>query len=108
MTASWRATVLTLFPEVFPGPLGASLAGRGLRDGLWRLDALDMRAFGIGRHRSVDDTPFGGGAGMVLPDLTIACGEGAVRLLEVQRAGKSAARAADFLRGLQHPLARVS
>jgi tRNA (guanine37-N1)-methyltransferase len=75
MTA-WRATVLTLFPGVFPGPLGASLAGRGLRDGLWRLDALDIRAFGIGRHRSVDDTPFGGGAGMVLrPDVVdAACG----------------------------------
>ncbi len=75
-TAAWRATVLTLFPEVFPGPLGASLAGRGLREGLWRLDALDMRAFGIGRHCSVDDTPFGGGAGMVLrPDVVdAACG----------------------------------
>jgi tRNA (guanine37-N1)-methyltransferase len=73
MTTPWRATVLTLFPEVFPGPLGASLAGRGLRDGLWRLDALDMRPFGIGRHRSVDDTPFGGGAGMVLrPDVVDA------------------------------------
>lgn len=73
---TWRATVLTLFPEMFPGPLGASLAGRGLREGLWRLDALDIRAFGIGRHRSVDDTPFGGGAGMVLrPDvLDAACG----------------------------------
>ena len=73
---TWRATVLTLFPEVFPGPLGASLAGRGLRDRLWRLDALDMRAFGVGRHRSVDDTPFGGGAGMVLrPDVVdAACG----------------------------------
>jgi tRNA (guanine37-N1)-methyltransferase len=78
MTA-WRATVLTLFPEVFPGPLGASLAGRGLRDGLWRLDALDMRAFGIGRHRSVDDTPFGGGAGMVLrPDVVDAACEAAL------------------------------
>ena len=75
MTA-WHATVLTLFPEMFPGPLGASLAGRGLREGLWRLDALDIRAFGIGRHRSVDDTPFGGGAGMVLrPDVVdAACG----------------------------------
>ena len=70
---TWRATVLTLFPEVFPGPLGASLAGRGLRDGLWKLDALDMRPFGVGRHRSVDDTPFGGGAGMVLrPDVVDA------------------------------------
>lgn len=72
----WHATVLTLFPEVFPGPLGASLAGRGLREGLWRLDTIDIRAFGIGRHRSVDDTPFGGGAGMVLrPDVVdAACG----------------------------------
>ncbi|GAA0569360.1 tRNA (guanosine(37)-N1)-methyltransferase TrmD [Craurococcus roseus] len=75
----WRATVLTLFPEVFPGPLGASLAGRGLREGLWRLDALDMRPFGIGRHRSVDDTPFGGGAGMVLrPDVVDAACEAAL------------------------------
>jgi tRNA (guanine37-N1)-methyltransferase len=78
MTMPWRATVLTLFPEVFPGPLGASLARRGLRDGLWQLDALDMRAFGIGRHRSVDDTPFGGGAGMVLrPDVVDAACEAA-------------------------------
>ena len=70
---TWHATVLTLFPEVFPGPLGASLAGRGLREGLWRFDALDMRPFGLGRHRSVDDTPFGGGAGMVLrPDVVDA------------------------------------
>ena len=79
MTMPWRATVLTLFPEVFPGPLGASLAGRGLRDELWQLDALDIRAFGIGRHRSVDDTPFGGGAGMVLrPDVVDAACEAAL------------------------------
>jgi tRNA (guanine37-N1)-methyltransferase len=79
MTTPWRATVLTLFPEMFPGPLGASLAGRGLRDGLWALDALDMRAFGVGRHRSVDDTPFGGGAGMVLrPDVVDAACEAAL------------------------------
>jgi len=79
MTTPWRATILTLFPEVFPGPLGASLAGRGLRDGLWQLDARDMRAFGIGRHRSVDDTPFGGGAGMVLrPDVVDAACEAAL------------------------------
>jgi tRNA (guanine37-N1)-methyltransferase len=79
MTTPWRATILTLFPEVFPGPLGASLAGRGLRDRLWQLDARDMRAFGIGRHRSVDDTPFGGGAGMVLrPDVVDAACEAAL------------------------------
>lgn len=63
---SWRATVLSLFPEMFPGPLGLSLAGRALRRGIWSLDAHDLRAYGIGRHRAVDDTPFGGGAGMVL------------------------------------------
>jgi tRNA (guanine37-N1)-methyltransferase len=70
---TWQATVLTLFPEMFPGPLGHSLAGRALADGVWRLDARDIRAHGTGRHRSVDDTPFGGGAGMVLrPDVVHA------------------------------------
>jgi tRNA (guanine37-N1)-methyltransferase len=63
---SFRVSVLTLFPELFPGPLGASLAGRALAAGLWQLEAIDIRAFGTGRHRSVDDTPYGGGAGMVL------------------------------------------
>lgn len=67
---SWHASVLTLFPEMFPGPLAHSLAGRALRDGVWRLDALDIRGFATDRHRSVDDTPFGGGAGMVMrPDV---------------------------------------
>jgi tRNA (guanine37-N1)-methyltransferase len=63
---SWRASVLTLFPGMFPGPLGASLAGRALAQGLWSLDAVDIRDFATDRHRSVDDTPFGGGAGMVM------------------------------------------
>lgn len=63
---AWRATVLTLFPEMFPGPLGVSLAGQALAAGIWQLDALPIREFGIGRHRQVDDTPAGGGAGMVL------------------------------------------
>ncbi len=62
----WRALVVTLFPELFPGPLGASLAGDALRTGLWALETLFIRDFGIGRHRAVDDTPAGGGAGMVL------------------------------------------
>ena len=62
----WHATVVTLFPELFPGPLGASLAGDALKRGLWRLDTVALRDFGIGRHRQVDDTPAGGGAGMVL------------------------------------------
>jgi tRNA (guanine37-N1)-methyltransferase len=62
----WRATVLTLFPELFPGPLAASLSGKALKQAIWSLNAVNLRDFGIGRHRSVDDTPFGGGAGMVL------------------------------------------
>jgi tRNA (guanine37-N1)-methyltransferase len=66
MTAPWRATVLTLFPEMFPGPLGVSLAGRALAAGLWALDARDIRNSATDRHRSVDDTPAGGGPGMVL------------------------------------------
>lgn len=67
---SWRASVLTLFPEAFPGPLGHSLAGRALEGGIWSLDAHDIRAHATDRHRTVDDTPFGGGAGMVMrPDV---------------------------------------
>ena len=62
----WRATVLTLFPEMFPGPLGVSLAGRALASGLWALEARDIRDHATDRHRSVDDTPAGGGPGMVL------------------------------------------
>ena len=58
----WHASVLTLFPEMFPGPLGQSLAGKALREGRWALDAVDIRGFATDRHRSVDDTPFGGGA----------------------------------------------
>lgn len=64
--APWQAVVLTLFPEAFPGPLGLSLAGQALTEGKWRLRAVDIRAFGHGRHRIVDDTPAGGGAGMVM------------------------------------------
>ncbi len=62
----WRATVLTLFPEMFPGPLGVSLAGKALTTGLWALEARDIRDSATDRHRSVDDTPAGGGPGMVL------------------------------------------
>ncbi|MGJ5133619.1 tRNA (guanosine(37)-N1)-methyltransferase TrmD [Bradyrhizobium oligotrophicum] len=62
----WRATVLTLFPEMFPGPLGVSLAGRALGSGIWALEARDIRASATDKHRSVDDTPAGGGPGMVL------------------------------------------
>lgn len=63
---TWRATVLTLFPEMFPGPLGVSLAGKALAAGLWTLEARDIRNSATDRHRSVDDTPAGGGPGMVL------------------------------------------
>jgi tRNA (guanine37-N1)-methyltransferase len=64
--AGWTARVLTLFPEMFPGPLGHSLTGRALESGLWGLETLQIRNFARDRHRSVDDTPAGGGAGMVL------------------------------------------
>jgi tRNA (guanine37-N1)-methyltransferase len=63
---TFRATVLTLFPEMFPGPLGLSLAGRALAAGTWTLEARNIRDHGIGAHRMVDDTPAGGGAGMVM------------------------------------------
>ena len=67
---SFSADVITLFPELFPGPLGASVIGRGLADGLWSLEATHLREFATDRHRTVDDTPSGGGAGMVLkPDI---------------------------------------
>src|SRR5690349_25123065 len=63
---TWRATVLTIFPEMLPGPLAHSLAGKALRAGLWRLETVDIRDFARDKHRSVDDSPFGGGAGMVM------------------------------------------
>ncbi|RQP06813.1 MAG: tRNA (guanosine(37)-N1)-methyltransferase TrmD [Paracoccus sp. BP8] len=67
---AWTAQVITLFPEAFPGVLGLSLTGRALSEGLWNLRSIDLRPFGIGRHRNVDDTPAGGGAGMVIrPDV---------------------------------------
>lgn len=63
---SFRATCLTLFPEAFPGILGVSIVGNALRQGIWELETLDIREFGLGKHRTVDDTPSGGGAGMVM------------------------------------------
>ncbi|WP_448664997.1 tRNA (guanosine(37)-N1)-methyltransferase TrmD [Sphingomonas sp. CJ20] len=63
---TFAATVVTLYPEMFPGPLGISLAGRALREGRWSLDTVQIRDFAIDKHRTVDDTPAGGGAGMVL------------------------------------------
>ena len=70
---AWEARIVTLFPEAFPGVLGASLTGKALQDGLWRLNTIDLRTFGLTKHRNVDDTPYGGGAGMVLrPDVVSA------------------------------------
>ena len=66
MTHTWRATVLTIFPEMFPGPLGMSLAGKALAEAKWALTTIDIRDFATDKHRSVDDTPAGGGAGMVM------------------------------------------
>ncbi len=63
---AWTAKVITLFPSAFPGVLGESLTGKALQDGLWQLQAIDLRTFGKGKHRDVDDTPAGGGAGMVI------------------------------------------
>src|SRR5262245_12886243 len=66
----WRASVLSIFPEMFPGPLGMSLAGRALAAGLWHLQALDIRSYALDKHRMVDDTPASGGPGMVMkPDV---------------------------------------
>src|SRR3954466_15209468 len=82
----WHATVLTIFPEMFPGPLGLSLAGKALEKGLWALDAVDIRDHATDKHRTVDDTPAGGGPGMVMKANVLAraidaAGEGRPRLL---------------------------
>jgi tRNA (guanine37-N1)-methyltransferase len=70
---AWQATVFTIFPEMFPGPLGCSLAGKALAEGLWRLQTVDIRDFARDKHRTVDDAPFGGGPGMVMrPDIVDA------------------------------------
>jgi tRNA (guanine37-N1)-methyltransferase len=76
----WQARVLTLFPEMFPGPLGQSLAGKALERGAWALEAIDIRTFATDKHRTVDDTPFGGGPGMVMrPDVVDAALDFATR-----------------------------
>jgi tRNA (guanine37-N1)-methyltransferase len=92
MTAPWTATVLTLFPEMFPGPLGHSLAGKALAEGIWRLETVDIRDFARDKHRSVDDAPFGGGPGMVMrPDVVddaVAATERAGPLLYLSPRGR--------------------
>ena len=70
LSGIWTARIITLFPEAFPGVLGESLTGKALKDGKWQIETTDLRQFGEGKHRNVDDTPAGGGAGMVLrPDV---------------------------------------
>ena len=86
MTAPWTARVVTLFPEMFPGPLGHSLCGKALGGGLWTLRTFNIRDYAADRHRTVDDTPFGGGPGMVMrPDVVDAA-------LQAATAGTVAAR----------------
>jgi tRNA (guanine37-N1)-methyltransferase len=89
---SWQATVLTIFPEMLPGPLAYSLAGKALKNGVWALDVVDIRDFATDRHRSVDDAPFGGGPGMVLrPDVLDAAiigARGAGPLINLSPRGK--------------------
>jgi tRNA (guanine37-N1)-methyltransferase len=81
----FRADVITLFPELFPGPLGASVIGRGLGEGLWSLQAVQLRDFAKDRHRTVDDTPAGGGPGMVLKPDILAAAIDAVTLPDDER-----------------------
>jgi tRNA (guanine37-N1)-methyltransferase len=84
---TWKATVLTLFPSMFPGPLDASLIGQARQNGIWSLDVRDIREQGIGRHRTVDDTPAGGGPGMVMrADVAVAA-------IDAARPGNSEAAA---------------
>ncbi len=91
---AWTAKVITLFPEAFPGVLGSSLIGKALVDGLWNLETVDLRQFGAGKHRSVDDTPSGGGAGMVLRAdvmgnaIRQACREAALPLVYLSPRGR--------------------
>jgi tRNA (guanine37-N1)-methyltransferase len=83
--APWTASVVTLFPEMFPGPLGHSLAGRALQEGRWRLEPIAVREFATDRHRTVDDVPFGGGAGMVMRPDVVACALDAARATGPER-----------------------
>lgn len=80
LARAWKARIVTLFPGAFPGVLGESLTGKALQEGLWSLETIDLRPFGEGRHRNVDDTPTGGGAGMVLrPDVVARALDEAMR-----------------------------
>ncbi|MEX0583478.1 MAG: tRNA (guanosine(37)-N1)-methyltransferase TrmD [Sneathiella sp.] len=102
----WTAHILSLFPEMFPGPLGLSLAGKGLEEGAWDLKVSNIRDFAKGKHRVVDDSPFGGGAGMVMrPDVlapaidaALASTEGMMRVIYFSPRGRAIDQA--FVRGL--------
>src|SRR3954453_23664602 len=101
----WHATVLTIFPEMFPGPLGLSLAGKALEKQLWALEPIDIRDHATDKHRTVDDTPAGGGPGMVMKADVLAraidaAGEGRPRLLMSPRGGPvTQARVAELAAG---------
>jgi tRNA (guanine37-N1)-methyltransferase len=79
MSAPWSVTIVTLFPELFPGPLAASLVGAALRNGIWHINTVALRDHGLGKHKTVDDTPAGGGAGMVLRADVVAAAIDAAR-----------------------------
>lgn len=100
----WQARVLTLFPEMFPGPLGVSLVGQALEAGLWRLDTHQIRDFGIGRHRAVDDTPTGGGAGMVMRADVLAAAIDQARAEAAKVSGASGALPALYMSPRGRPL----
>jgi tRNA (guanine37-N1)-methyltransferase len=90
---TFAATILTLYPEMFPGPLGVSLAGKALERGDWSCETVQIRDFATDRHRTVDDTPAGGGAGMVLKADVLAAALDSVTPPPLQRRGRSAAGA---------------
>ena len=110
LAQTWTAQVITLLPEAFPGVLGHSLTGRALKDGLWQLRPIDLRPFGEGRHRNVDDTPAGGGAGMVLrPDVVgraldqaIRAAKGPTPVIYLSPRGRP------FTQAMAHRLAKTS
>jgi len=86
LAGAWKAKIITLFPEAFPGVLGHSLTGKALNEGLWSLETLDLRQFGTGRHKNVDDTPAGGGAGMVMkPDVIASAFDAAQQGVQADR-----------------------
>jgi tRNA (guanine37-N1)-methyltransferase len=103
---TWSATVLTLFPEMFPGPLGISLLGKGLQKKLWALEVRDIREHGVGRHAKVDDTPSGGGPGLVMrADVALAAIDAVKRrkrpliYLSPRGAALTQSRVADIAKG---------